>query len=63
MENNQFEQGDKVVLKNDNKIVYIFIKYINNDTCECLHPNTNKVTFPIVALEKYQPPSFVGGMY
>jgi hypothetical protein len=55
MEIEDFQPGDKVVLKNNNKIVYIFLKKANEDKALCLSPENREVELYLIAIEKYKP--------
>jgi len=52
-----FQPGDKVVLKNNNKIIYIFLSATDQKAL-CLDPQNQEVELYLVAIEKYRPPGF-----
>jgi len=52
-----FQAGDKVVLKNNSKVIYIFLSATDAKAL-CLNPDNQEVELYLVAIEKYRPPGF-----
>jgi hypothetical protein len=55
MEEVKFKAGDKVNLKNNQRIVYIYLDNGDGEEAWCLDPNNSKVKIPMVALMHYKP--------
>ena len=58
MDTQELKPGDKVVLKNNNKIIYILLS-IEGDKAVCLNPNNEKTELYLIAIQKYTPPAAV----
>jgi hypothetical protein len=54
MDNQEFQPGDKVVLKNNNKIIYILLS-INGPKALCLSPDNKEIELHVIGIEKYVP--------
>ena len=58
MSEESFKAGDKVNLKNNHRVIYIYLKDDGDDSW-CLDPNNQKIKIPRVALMRYEAPSIL----
>ncbi len=54
MDNAVFQPGDKVVLKNNSSVIYIFLSQTETKAL-CLNPHNVEIELHLVAIEKYTP--------
>lgn len=52
MDKPAFQPGDKVVLKNNSNIVYVFLSLQGNKAL-CLTPDNTEIELHLVAIKKY----------
>jgi len=63
MENQEFTAGDKIVLKNNKDIIYIFLFKVGDTYSHCLTPDNKEIDIYTIALEKYvEPKLFFGSL-
>jgi len=55
LEYQEFQPGDKVVLKNNQKIIYVFLSATDTKAL-CLNPNNEEIELHLIAIEKYRRP-------
>jgi len=59
MENQQFNPGDKIMLKLDNNQVLIFLENVGDGKAKCVDVNHKEVIVYLVAIEPYKFHSFL----